>query len=487
MTALRRDEPRHLVPRWRPLNKSIELGELWYPRTTDRLELDRGLAELEHDWRSHGTLAYACDFAAAAIIAGQHEKALDVRPMLSEAGGILATVADTLDYPNTAWQSFDHTLGTTLRETLRRDPRNPIRWIDLAHIQFCHGHIEAANKSIRIALQLAPGNRYILRAASTFYVAIGDPGHALHLLRPIASELRDPWIVSTEIAISCVNNGRSRLIRKGRTLLEREVWSPRSVSELASEIGTIELSAGHAKKSRALFQTSLVNPTENAVAQAVSLATGGPKTWLSELVNDGGRIHGQAAEALAYQSEYRGDFASALSYATDWLDDQPFSPRAAHYASYMASTGVENWVTGAELAHRGLKVHPRDTVLLNNLAYALIEQGQLDAAQTTLDAALREASVQDFDAVLTATRGLLAYRSGRTDEGRALYERAAQTAKRMGHDRVEAISLCFHARESGNADFGRALLRRAQKLIPTWDKMAAVVYNRSEESLANRS
>lgn len=487
MTALRRDEPRHLIPRWRPLEKSVVLGELWYPQTRDRPDLNRGLAQLENDWHTHETLAYACDFAASAIISGQPEKALGVRSTLSESGGVFSLVADTLDRPDTAWQDLDPTLGTTLRDTLRRDLRNPIRWLDLAHIQFCHGHIDAAEKSIKVAVQLAPSNRYILRAVSTFYVAIGEPERALHIVRPIASELRDPWLVSTEIAISCVSDGRSRLIRKGRNLLQQEVWSPRSVSELASEIGTIELGEGRTKKSRSLFQTSLLDPTDNAVAQAVSIATGGPETWLSELVESASQLHSHAAEALAYRSEYESDFASALSYAIEWLEDQPFSPRAVHYASYMASTGVQDWAMGAELARRGLKVHPRDTVLRNNLAYALIELGLLDDARSQLDAALQQSSAEDFDAVLTATRGLLAYRAGRANEGRIFYESAARIARHKGHDRVEAISLCFHARECGDSELGRTLLRRAARLIPSWDKIGVAVLERAEGNLANPS
>jgi hypothetical protein len=48
--------------------------------------------------------------------------------------------------------------------------------------------------------------------------------------------------------------------------------TPLHVAELAAALGNVELANGKVKSARRLFQKSLVKPTENAVAQVVTVA-----------------------------------------------------------------------------------------------------------------------------------------------------------------------------------------------------------------------
>jgi hypothetical protein len=86
-------------------------------------------------------------------------------------------------------------------------------------------------------------------------------------------------------------------------------------------------------------------------------------------------------------------------------------------------------------------------VLLNNLAYALIELGRLTEAKPILaQSGLDLPSTQDRVAYL-ATSGLLAYREGNKALGRELYLQAIKTAAANGLTEMRAMAQILLARE----------------------------------------
>jgi len=109
------------------------------------------------------------------------------------------------------------------------------------------------------------------------------------------------------------------------------------------------------------------------------------------------------------------------------------------------------------LAKLGLGAAPRDTLLLNNLAFALASWGRLTEAED----AFRRISPQEFDsqqlgATLLATKGLLLYRRGSPEQGRLHYERAVEVFRNEGDLFRAALAPLYHAREASLASIANA-------------------------------
>lgn len=456
-------------------------GELTFPPPETPRSLDQGLDEAEEDWNRYRTPIHAAEFAGAAIIAGVPERAKSTIPILGTTKGIQQELGKSLTGHQLTLM-IDETSGS--RAHLVRDPRNAIAWVDLSRVQMSRGHVLAARKSIDVALSLAPQNRFILRAAAAFYAGIDDPDRAAHILAPAASASSDPWIMSAEIAVSSLSGGKSRSIMKGRSQLRSGVWDQRSLSELASEIATLEAKSGKDKSAKKLFGMSLVEPTENAVAQAAYVSMDEPTLVPDHLLIEGTQHAWGAHEAQAIQSEMGSDFAGASRHSVAWFDDQPFSLRAATYASYIAASGTEDWPRAIHLAHRGLMIHRENSLLLNNLAYAMIESGgDLSIARRLIDRSEKGKDAITFAATIAATKGLLEYRVGNTAVGRRLYDLAAATARKAKERDVEARALVMHAREVDNRRDALRMLGRAERISSDKDTVLKLLLERAEKSI----
>ena len=104
------------------------------------------------------------------------------------------------------------------------------------------------------------------------------------------------------------------------------------------------------------------------------------------------------------------------------------------------------------LSHVGRegRANPSDFMLMNNLAFALINRGGRgdieEAGQVLSKAGYLQLSNQNR-LVLQATQGFLAFRSGDVVSGRKLYSDARLEARNMRDDRLLALASVFHAME----------------------------------------
>ncbi|MEZ5220267.1 MAG: tetratricopeptide repeat protein [Ilumatobacteraceae bacterium] len=232
-----------------------------------------------------------------------------------------------------------------------------------------------------------------------------------------------------------------RELKLARRILSDDSFRLIERSELESELATLDLRTGSDKKARKAFQRSLVEPTDNALAQA---------QWASKALQSL-EVSPQVtevpfnAEARTRAATEAGRWSDAVDQAVKWLDDQPFDTDAAVLGSYAASLGLNDWSTAIEIARSGLTAQPSHPMLLNNLAYALVEDGQFTAASEALS------RVPEADGVgrvpPTATRGLLAFRTGSVQLGRALYTEAIAAAAKIGDRSLEAMARAMLLRE----------------------------------------
>ena len=451
---------RHVLPRWREATETARLGELGnaISATTipDGQLLD--LRDKELQWRSNPTVIGGAEFVAAAMLALKPELSVEAAefilgstdpdtPVIELAKRNLEMVSGPPDSAAEAHvaiskaQSWHVIVG--LKRRLRLDPRNAAAWSDLSLQYSVLGQIDKAENAMQVALALAPQNRLVLRAATSLLVHADDPEQAHRLLTRSESIGKDPWITAAELAVAPLAERQPRFVKAARALLADDDLSPFHKNELASALATLELSHGQRKKARALFGTALEAPNENSLAQA---------EWASQT------LHGltvekqvlaepQAREARARLFYQRADWPRAAAEAWGWLSDQPFAPEPASFGSCVAEMGLRDFDQAILFATYGLKANPGNPTLLNNLAFAQIESGDLEQANTTLS---RVPNMELSDAVAVtckATAGLLAFRQGRVEDGRHLYREAIQAASRLGLRERWAMAKIMFARE----------------------------------------
>jgi tetratricopeptide (TPR) repeat protein len=287
------------------------------------------------------------------------------------------------------------------------------------------GQFTKAHRAMRAALQVAPNNRFILRSASRFYIHQNDMERAHNLLARAEATPNDPWLLAAEIASARSAGTTSRFMRRAHDLLESHNFQDRHLSELASAVGTAEGDSPTARRLaiRRLINKSLIDPTENSVAQAQWHATNTGFAPAFDKNSESREILQShfVYEAQAWQAYIEGDFTTALHQARKWFDDQPFSSRPAVLVTQIALLPGMEPRMALDIAQRALIPNPHETVLWNNVAYAHAMLGNIDEANE----AVQKIKMTELEApqrlYVGATRGAIAFRSGRPLEGRDLY------------------------------------------------------------------
>jgi Flp pilus assembly protein TadD len=332
-------------------------------------------------------------------------------------------------------------------------------WTDLAREYTILAQFAPAEKALRVALSLAPHDRFVLRSAARFYLHWNRRDEAHDMLRRNRRTSSDPWLLASEIAVADLAGRNSRFVRRAREIISARTIEPAHTAELASAVATLELEAGAHRHSRRLFELSLRDPNENAVAQA---------SWAARRLNafelnESAYSRARSFEAAAWRQYFRLDWESALSQAAEWQLDEPFASRPAVFGSFVASVVKNDVNLGARFAKRGLAAEPSEPTLLNNLSFALALSGDISGARSTLNRVVAESLDAPTRIAVLATGGLIEYRDGNADGGRLLYESAIKSAAGREHREQRTMGLLFQAREELRFDHARAeqLLRRA--------------------------
>ncbi len=479
MSASESGSPRQLVPRWRPWQTTARLGESASSmrRVTARCVLDdeRALrlfygrphagraaelltAALIHDHRSHQVDA----------VAGAYLN--DTRVLLRELAAAALTDSEERARRAASIEIEDPRVRISrLKAVLGREPRNAVRWADLAREYTVLAQPAKAFKAMQVALALSPESRFMLRSAAALYVQFNDQHRAIKLLETAPSLVHDPWVMAPYVAISDLADHKLRHRRDAIRLLDDGNMNPRDVAELAAALGTLELNGGGERKGRQLLRRSVEIPTENALAQI---------EWISSelrtrLVANTPLDVPRDFEAPARHAAYLGRWRDAVTFSAKWLIDQPFSAEAACFGSF-AAWMAEDWAEAHRIADQGLTSNPGNPVLLNNAAVALVEIGDLERALELLTDG-RSVPAEDRDrAVLAATEGLLLFRSGLIEEGRERYNTIIEMFENQHEEHIAARAALVLAREEilANTSEAESSWKRADALMgatPTAD------------------
>ena len=465
---------RRVIPNWRSFGRTTILGELnsfqiepIYPKEVVTID------DYVIDWKLNKTVIHASDLLSAAIVNGVlnnievNKAALFIikninkstKSQISLAHKILGkkTDSDISSKFNDIGISKLPTLINKqpfydkIRETkdlLRSYSTNPILYVELSRYYSILGQEQNSITSMKIALHLAPGNRFILRSAARLFAHFhSNENNYLEYIHKILKNstitLYDPWLTSTEISISSLRGINSRFIKKGIEIINSKNISPFNFTELASSIGTVELINGHHKKSRGFFDKALIKPNDNSLAQIEWAST------KDKLINiDQANFHVRLNyEALAIDSFYKKEYDLSLDHTAKWFLDQPYSKRPILFGANVASTIQKNQKKSIEILKAGLISHPNDPLLINNIAYSLALENMAKESKDELEKVKHIKMDQSTKICLIATEGLAEFRLGNLEKGRFLYLNAIEESKKSENEYFQRIAMLNYARE----------------------------------------
>lgn len=464
MAELIDDRKRQVVPRWRPFAVAMRLGEV-APVVRARTAMvpppSRGELEgLFAAWRSRQSAATASALIDAAIV--QHDCSIGFEAaewLLANAEGSSVTqeLAKMVrsgflrapdEGPLIIASSQRHVRIATWRRRLRLAPGDSMLWMDLAREYTILGQHRSAEHAVRIAIALNGHDRFIARSACRFFLHAGDPERAHQLLLRTPSLVKDPWLLSAELAAAGTMERDSRLVPHARRLIESQSHSPRSVSELASALATMERDSGNLRIARKLFRTALTDPTENAVAQVSWAARHDTSLALPELAFETPRAY----EARAWHAVERSEFEKAVTLADTWLRDEPFASRPALFGAWTASVALGDHERSLRILREGAHANRADPRLMVSRFYSEASSGRLAEASASLAELEQHDSAPgyspaEWQVLLEADRGLLAFRSGNQERGTQHYERAIGIAAEGGFRSMGALAYLHYLME----------------------------------------
>ncbi len=449
----RPDPERRLVPRWRASRGAANAGELRsaQPKTAV-LPTTQEVPEFEAlraEWAREHTVEVAGDLISCGVTlgrAGEREVqeaarllvSLDVPNHLrSVANRVLAgTLGVETDPPPIAFDTDQaraelQTQIATHKRRVRVYPKNALAWMDLARLYTALGQQEKAREAIRVATNLAPENRFVLRSTARFLVHADGRNRedqiqeGLWFLRGSQLLRRDPWIMAAEISLSTIVAKEPGSLKWARALASEDALDPWDSSELNGALATLAIQQGGIGKPRKLFNRSLRTPTENALAQAQWASDRHKVVSVSDSMFDA--MKRPAFEALALKHRAEHQWQQVIDDCRAWSAMEPTSTRPLFLGGFVAEVALENGEVAREFSERALLIEPNSALAHNNLAVALAYLGRVDEAEEHVARGGAHALGERMDTTSIATQGLLAYRRGQREKGIELYLRAAKT------------------------------------------------------------
>ena len=481
------DADRRVIPRWRTYDVTRLLGELDSIDSPPRhaAVISDFLASKVTDWRRNRTVGHASDLVGAGLTLGRETEVADAAQfLLRDDLSVSAWTRELADHalrvpvatmsglnPRAVDQSALYARIRALRHLLHTEPKDPISWVDLALAYACLGLGHQANRCMTISLQLSDNNRFVLRSAGRLYIYLDDPERAHSVFIKSNRTRHDPWLLSAEIAIGSIAARPPRLVKAARRMLSGSRFLPSHLSELASAVATLDLKNGSVRKSKRLFQQSLVDPTENSIAQVA---------WAARQNRRIGFDHQFLSRPNTFEAEswiafQEGRWERAVEQCKLWLFDQPFSSRPSTQGSFLAAVALEDYSTSEYFAKQGLIANPSDPTLLNNLAFSLISRDKFNETKLALSK-IDRSKLSDLErAVLQATDGLFEFRVGHVRRGRELYSNAYSIGRQIkdgSQIMLLALAFTFHAIEEASVE---ANSKHVMDIQPLLDKALEAV------------
>lgn len=192
-----------------------------------------------------------------------------------------------------------------------------------------------------------------------------------------------------------------------------------------------------------------------------------------------------AYEANAVSLYLNKEWERALKETELWILDQPFSSRPALFASFISATCLDDYQKSESILKNTIISNPNDNILINNLAFALINQDKITEAEKVLNQ-FNHPNGTNEQIVWYATHGLLSFRKGLIEQGRELYTKAISVASRNGFEDHKALAALILAREeikSSTSEANQAFSFAENLVKRSNDVVVSYLYDKIKELL----
>lgn len=472
------NKDRYITPRWRTYNsKHITPDHLLpLPSEAHSTTVRDAIGKKKEEWDEEKNFGNAWELVNAAFVADTYALAEDaarflryqqmdlptnIRKMVAEILGepepddkpaLITTIEDIT--------SLRDSIGVNIRKLKKKalsNARNPFHWLELGRLYSIAGKTRKAENCVKIALQLSQGqNRYIIRSSSRFYYHLGEFDKAQAIIRNVDYFKADPLLMATDITYSLKLGRTPKNMKLAIEHVESGRISPAITSELSGMLATTQYKFGDERKAKKMVKSSLQQPNDNSLAQAEWLIRQMPS---ADIATDLNNID-LAFEARAHENFFMSQFEKAIHEGVNWIIDQPFSKRAAHFVSYLCVSLVAKYDLAIEVCEFGLQSNPDAFVLHNNMAFAYASMDSLEKAKALLP---RMQGLADSDRnriYCLALEGYIAYKEKKYSEGKKFYEEAIELAISAGEPDLTIRAKAYLTKElflAGEIAYGVAI------------------------------
>lgn len=459
---------RRVIPNWRSFFVTAQVGELQYPKRIKGQKKNNSLTinDYVQTWKSNKSISFASDLISAAFINDIYDEHVKeatnfILKNTSKCTRSINELAQLIqNSPQNEFEKTSFTLNfddflqldnsklkleiKKNKEKLKNFIYNPIFYVELSRLYSIFGLKEKAVKNMKIALNLSPENRFVLRAATRLFSHFGHFGYIHGIIRKSEQVKIDPWITASEIALATILKKHSKFIKIGRGMINSDNFNWYSLTELASSIATLEFFNGNRKNTKKLLNKSLIDPNDNSLAQI---------EWLNKEdfilnVNPNDYNVLNNFEALALNNYFKYDYKSAYQNCIKWFLDLPFTKRPIIFGSHILISLLDDSENAIKLLKAGLYSHPYDSMILNNLAYALALDNNIDEAEKYINQLKYTSEInENTEICLQATCGLIEFRKGQILKGNDLYFKAIEAAKTTNNNYLKWLAELNYFRE----------------------------------------
>lgn len=455
MNSLKTIDKRRLIPRWQSMEDALNSGELLHYKIAENNDNSKvGLLEeiekAKKEWINEKSLFTAIEYLGKQRMINDYD--MDayefVKKEILQNNQLPYAIKKFFDDDN----AFDDTppepksaINNIRKQTILNSD-DAYLWLELARNYLVLGLTEKCEKTLLIARSLAPNDRYIARSLMRFYHHVKNIDKALYYTRKMGNLVHDPMLLSGEIALSNIIGRTSKNIKHAKYMVESKNYSPLSLSELTSEIATMEILNGKERIGKRLLEQSVVNPTENSFAQATWINQNVIKlSWIDGLNstnlsnNFEGKIYIQFAS-----HDVEIDWSYLYKQCILWSNYQPFSCEPIYLGGAIATDFLEQYQDAFDLSKKALMFHKDDTGLLNNIAYSAILNNDSENAFGYLQQQHSKTKTDEDKVIYFATKGLFEYRFGSVETGKELYQRSYELAKKMNSELYAKVLVHYY-------------------------------------------
>ena len=364
------------------------------------------------------------------------------------------------------------------RRALAADGRHAGIYSNLGVCYAFLGSHKKAERAFATALKLEPQNASAIKASAEYFLRRSRPEKAIELLAPYVRREEDD--LRARVLLAKAYYLAKRLPETAEQLVPalrraEEQGDHRELAGILNNLGVVASAKGNTDKALELYQQALKVDERQQIAlhnSASLLIENGRSVEARKVLDQCLRFYPGDAKALALVAcchNLREEYGEAWVVLERAMAADPYESGIFGPLTVILGEVEGDFRECVEHLRRGLKHHPRDLLIINNLAYAYLMVDEVITARQLLDSIAQWPKVTDGSNArcLTATRGLLLLKEGSELEARRLYNLAAggarTLAQRLDVFRKRDLELARAALEAGERKRAIRLLQASMR------------------------